>query len=205
MKKDTNFIFTPIFYAIFSSLIGWGFWKIFVTDAASGADTTPYKILIPTVVVFIFVIQLIFEYRKMKKRTANYRVFEELFPELAHGIADIPEKVDYYQQEGKFAVYRNHFISDYEFDFVNLADVDVIYYERTLGIRRPTGSVVGDEPQLVFLLKSGQKKTIKITKIAPVSSVAAALDYIASVIPAMCFGHNQTSFSDYRPILAKMR
>lgn len=204
MKKNTGFLFGPIIWTTFTALVGGLFWKIFVTDAPAGTDTSLFTIGIPLIIVLVFVILLVLEYSKVKERIARYAAFERLFPELSGGVVALPEKADFYQ---KFylAVYKNYFISNWEFDFIDLHTVSVIYYERTAAIRRRGQAIVGDEPQLIFITKSDEKKIIKLGLGAPTEDISPVLAYIASIDPEIRYGLNKVSFEEYRPILEEMR
>lgn len=204
MRKNTGFLFTPILWTAFTAFVGWIFWKIFVTDAPAGTDTSLFTVGIPLVIILVFVILLALEYSKTKERIARYAAFEQLFPELPGGVTALPEKADFYQ-EFYLAVYKNHFISNWEFDFIDLDTVSTIYYERTAALKRRGQAVVGDDPQLVFVTKSGEKRIITLSPGAPVKDISPVLAYIAGIAPEIRYGSDKVSFEDYRPILEKMR
>lgn len=204
MRKDTGFLFTPILWTVFVAFAGWLFWRIFVTDAPVGTDTSLFRVGIPLVVVLVFVTLLVLEYSKAKGRIARYARFEQLFPELPGGVTVLPEKADFYQ-EFYLAVYKNHFISNWEFDFIDLDTVSAIYYERTAALKRRGQAIVGDDPQLVFITKSDEKRIITLSPGAPVKDISPVLAYIAGIAPEIRYGSDKVSFEDYRPILEKMR
>lgn len=204
MKKNTGFLLTPLIWTAFVALVGGIFWKIFVTDASAGTDTSLFTVGIPLVVVLVFIVLSVVEYGKVKERIARYAAFEQLFPELPGGVTALPEKADFYQ-EFYLAVYKGYFISNWEFDFIDLDTVASIYYERTAAVKRRGQAIVGDDPQLVFITKSDEKRTVKLGPGAPVKDVSPVLAYIAGIAPEIRYGLDKVSFEDYCPILEELR
>lgn len=73
-------------------------------------------------------------------------MFEASFPELRNSVADLEERASYFNADMFLAIYRNHFISNWQIDWVDLKEVEKVYYRRTAGVKNRVGTVAGNQP-----------------------------------------------------------
>lgn len=197
-RKGFNFV-GALIWSVFV-LLGAFVFNSIISDMKS--DREQYQLLLLATVVVLFVAIIVYHVMEMKRANLIYAKFEELFPE---GISIVEKQASQFSETGQVAVFQHYFVSNWEFDFVDLNQVKNIYYERTMAIRRPTGAVVGDNPRLVFVMQNHDKKAIKITPFGMQEYLPKIFEAMHTVNSELTFGENNDNLVDYLPIFAQMR
>lgn len=178
---------------------------VFQQIVADMEDSSRYQSILLAVVVGLIVAILIYHVVRMNRENKHYSKFESLFSELPNGISDLAIKASQFSESGQVAIYKNYFISNWEFDFIDLSDVQNVYYERSKAIKRRTGAVAGDKPQLVFLKKNGEKRIIKLMPFGYHDYMPEFFEAMSSKNPELTFGTPPTTFSSYLPVFLETR
>lgn len=195
MKKvrGINF-FSLAIWAAFISLGGWFFGEI-VSDMEGGSAYYPLILGVCGCTFLVFLLKEIFRARKAAEQ---YALFEANFPELKNSVADLEEEASYFNGRMFLAIYKDHFISNWQIDWVDLRRVERVSYGRTAGVKSRTGTVAGNQPILVFTGKHAEQKTIYLSPLAPLrTELPKVLQEIAAVNPNIRFGKEGVGLSEY--------
>lgn len=202
MRKKGIHILGIIIWSAFT-LLGTFVFNRIISDMEGDRQLYRLMLIVTTAVLLIAIV--LYHVVKGKQENANYAKFESLFPELTNGILDIEDQASVFSKSGQVAIFKNYFIGNWEFDFIDLTDVENVYYERSQAIRNRRGAVVGDNPQLVFSMANHNQKVIKITPFGLQDYLPEMFEAMRGVNSTLTFGEERVGLSDYLPIFAKMR
>ena len=198
-KKGYN-TFGALLMSAFALLIGF-IVRHMMLDMGYGEYESVLWLLTGITIIVIIVSQLI----KWNEAKISYKKFEKLFPELKNGVVDLAEHANYFSELGDLAIYQGYFISNWEFDFIDLKEVESVYYERSFAIRSRTGVVSGNKPQLVFRKKNQEIYIIKIFPAAIQEYLPQAFCEMHKVNPDLKFGKEGLGLQEYLPLFERMR